>query len=91
MAGFNIALYCANTDKQAANEKFARNMGIDFPILTDRGKKTARAYGVLKLGLYAARTTFVIDAAGNIVKVLEKVTPKSAGEDLARALEELRS
>ena len=76
-------------DGPEANARFARRLELPYPILSDPGKQVARAYGVLRIGLFAARKTFVIDIAGNLAHVQEKVSPKSAGDDLLRVLEGL--
>ena len=49
----------------------------------------ARAYGVLRFGLFARRKTFVIDRDGLVAHIEDKVTPKTAGDDLVRLLERL--
>ena len=50
--------------------KFADSLKLTFPILSDKGGKTARAFGVMG-PLWASRTTFVIDEQGKIIAVLE--------------------
>ena len=62
---------------------------MPYPILSDPGKEVARAYGVLKLGLFARRWTFVIDRDGLIAHIEEKVAPGTAGDDLVRLLQRL--
>jgi peroxiredoxin Q/BCP len=56
-------------------------------LLSDSGKQTARAYGVLRaMGLYAARHTFYIGVDGKILHVDTNVNPDTAGEDLVERL-----
>jgi peroxiredoxin len=62
---------------------------LPYPILSDPGKEVARAYGVLKLGLFARRRTFVIDRDGLIAHIAERVAPATAGDDLVRLLQAL--
>jgi len=50
--------------------KFADSLKLTFPILSDKGGKTAQAFGVMG-PLWASRTTFVIDEQGKIIAVLE--------------------
>lgn len=65
-------------------------MKLDYPILSDPGKQTARAYGVVHEGRdLPERWTFYIDKEGTIKLVDKKVSPKSHGEDVAKKLEEL--
>jgi peroxiredoxin Q/BCP len=62
---------------------------LDYPILSDPSRETARAYGVLKVGLFAARHTFYIGADGKILFIDRKVKAATAGDDLAARLEQL--
>jgi len=48
----------------------------------------ARAYGVLE-GDYASRHTIYIGADGKIAYIDRKVSPSTAGQDVAGKLEEL--
>lgn len=89
MGRFEIALYAASVDRPEVNLKFANRLELPYPILSDPGKEVARAYGVLKLGLFAQRKTFVIARDGLVAHIEEKVTPKTAGDDLVRWLERL--
>lgn len=49
---------------------------LPFALLADEDKAVCQAYGVRKV-IGVARTTFVIDKAGKVAKVFEKV--KAAG------------
>jgi len=89
LARFEIALYAASVDKPKANLRFADSLGLSYPILSDPGKQSARAYGVLRIGMFAQRKTFVIDRDGLIAHVVTKVSVNTAGEDLVRLLDEL--
>jgi len=56
-----------SVDDPEANRKFAESVGATFPVLSDPGKTTAKAYGVLNFThLFANRVTFVIDKDGVI-------------------------
>ena len=84
-----MAYFAASTDKPEKNRRFANSLELDFPILSDPGKETARAYGVLKAGLFAARHTIYIGADGNVLDVDRGVKARSAGPDIAARLEQL--
>jgi thioredoxin-dependent peroxiredoxin len=72
------------------NKKFAESLGLDYPILSDPSKSTARAYGVLAPGdEYAQRWTFVIGVDGKILDVMKNVSAGHHGHDLAMHLGEL--
>jgi len=83
---FDVAYFAASVDKPAANERFAAKLELDYPILSDPTKETARAYGVLKFGMAAARHTIYIDAEGRVVEIDKKVSVKTAGADMAKRL-----
>jgi len=83
-----VAYFAASTDDAEKNKKFAESLELDYPILSDPGKETADAFGVLK-GDYAARHTFYIGTDGKILFVDREVKPRSAGADVASRLEQL--
>ena len=77
-------------DYPATNDRFARMMNVDFPILSDTNKKTAKAYGVLGLaGLFTKRWTFYIDREGTIRAIDRDVNVLRAGAHIAKTLEDL--
>jgi peroxiredoxin Q/BCP len=83
-----------SVDDAETNKKFAEEHKADFPILSDPEKKTASAYGVIRTDVpperqFAARWSFFIGPDGKIQAIEKKVSPKTAGEDLAKKLEEL--
>ena len=57
--------------------------------MSDPGKETARAYGVLSLG-FAARNTVYIGKDGRILYIDRQVSAKTAGDDVAKKLAELK-
>ena len=84
-----MAYFAASTDDPETNRKFAESLGLDYPILSDPSKDTARAYGVLS-GDYASRHTFYVGKDGKILYVDREVKPQSAGDDVAKRLEALK-
>ena len=84
----------ASVDDAKTNTEFAQKHEADFPILADPEKTTAKAYGVIRTDVaperqFAARWTFFIGPDGKILAIEKKVSPQTAGQDLARKLEEL--
>jgi peroxiredoxin Q/BCP len=57
-------------DSLDTQTRFAESLKLPFPLLSDKGGKAAKAYGVKGL-LWAHRTTFVIDENGKIISILE--------------------
>jgi peroxiredoxin Q/BCP len=77
-------------DYPVTNAAFARSLRVNFPILSDTSKKTAKAYGVLGLaGLYTRRWTFYIDVEGTIRAIDQNVSVLRSGADIAKTLEKL--
>jgi peroxiredoxin Q/BCP len=57
-------------DDIESQKKFARDIQVTFPLLSDPEGEVAEAYGVKSLG-FAKRVTFVIDKGGKIAAVFD--------------------
>jgi len=87
-----------SVDDPETNKKFADQEQADFPMLSDPERKVAEAYGVLppinpdKAGAArnARRWTFYIGPDGTIRYIDKMISTATAGEDLAKRLEELK-
>lgn len=86
---FNVAYFTASVDDAETNKKFAESLGLDFPILSDPTKETAKAYGVLNERGMASRWTFYIDQNGKISHIDQQVKPDGYGATIAAKLKEL--
>ncbi len=86
---FGVSYFMVSVDSVGENERFAREMDADFPLLSDPTKATARAYQVLHQDRFAFRTNFYIDQNGTILRIDRNVDPETAAQDVARNLEEL--
>lgn len=82
-----------NTDDSTSHQAFAKKYQLPFPLLSDVDGKTAERYGALwSLGpvRIAKRHSFLIDAAGNIVRIYRSVDPdthyRQVLDDLTRAI-----
>ncbi len=83
-------------DSPASHDKFKKKHALDFPLIADEEKAMLEAYGVwVEKSMYGRkymgveRTTLLIDAAGKVAQVWNKVkVPGHAQEVLtaARAL-----
>jgi peroxiredoxin Q/BCP len=80
-------------DGESSHAKFRDKFGLPFPLLADTGHATAEAYGVwVEKSMYGKkymgveRSTFVIDAEGNVSKVLRKVKPETHADDVLAVL-----
>jgi thioredoxin-dependent peroxiredoxin len=86
---YNVAYFTASVDDAEQNKKFAESLGLDFPILSDPTKETAKAYGVLNERGMANRWTFYIDQNGKIAHIDKKVNTETHGKDIAAQLKSL--
>ncbi len=64
-----VDVYAISVDSPFANERWARETGIDFPVLSDFNKEASRSFGVLQddffgLAGVAKRSVFVVDGDG---------------------------
>ena len=59
-------------DSPFANAKFAQEIGVTFPLLSDMTRKVVKLYGILNDEYqFANRTTFVVDKQGMIQYIEE--------------------
>lgn len=86
---FDVAYFMASVDTVEENTKFAQEHNAGFPILADPEKELAGAVGVLHTMGFANRWTFFVDSEGVIVKIDKDVNVRTAGDDLAKYMEEL--
>jgi peroxiredoxin Q/BCP len=80
-------------DDEASHVKFKEKYSLPFALLADPDHEVAEKYGVWKeRNLYGKksmgieRSTFVIDADGNISKVMRRVKPDTHAADVLAAL-----
>ena len=80
-------------DSVDSHQHFKTKYGLPMTLLADEDHAIAESYGVWveknmfgikRMGI--ARTTFLIDPAGRIARVFEKVDPSGHGDDVAAAL-----
>jgi len=77
----------------ASHRRFADKHGLNFPLLVDRDRRIAQAYGALgrgplawlrsRLGFYR-RITFVIDEAGRIADIIERPDTRRHADQVLR-------
>jgi peroxiredoxin Q/BCP len=90
---FDVAYFTASVDAvegEKGNKAFAESLSVDYPILGDPTKETAKAYGVLNAERNIAnRWTYYIGKDGRILFVDKAVKTASHGTDIAAKLKEL--
>jgi peroxiredoxin Q/BCP len=82
-----------SADDEASHAKFRAKYELPFPLLADTDHAVSEQYGVWAEKTYAGntymgieRSTFVIDADGNVAKVMRKVKPDTHADDVLAAL-----
>lgn len=72
-----------SVDDEKSHQKFIEKFSLPFPLIADTDKKVVDDYGVwVEKSMYGktymgiARTTFVIDEAGIITNIINKVNTK---------------
>ena len=80
-------------DDEVSHVRFKEKYSLPFTLLADPGHEVAEEYGVWKeRNLYGKksmgieRSTFVIDADGNVSKVMRRVKPDTHAADVLAAL-----
>jgi peroxiredoxin Q/BCP len=80
-------------DSEKSHVKFKEKFDLPFTLLADTDHSVAETYGVWGLKKYMGReymgierTTFVIDADGNVKKVFRNVKPATHADDVLAAL-----
>ncbi|HYB75568.1 MAG TPA: peroxiredoxin [Nitrososphaerales archaeon] len=64
-----------SSDTAESHERFAKECGAEFPLVSDNGGKARKAFGVKPtLGFLPGRVTFVIDKNGIIRSVFSSQT-----------------
>jgi peroxiredoxin Q/BCP len=76
-----------SADTQASHERFKSKYTLPFALLADPKHKLGEPYGVAQEGKDSyERSTFVIDADGNVTRVLRRVNPDSHADEVLAAL-----
>lgn len=86
---FNAAYFGASVDQPELNKEFSDKLALDFPLLSDPTKETAKAYGVLNERGMANRWTFYIGKDGKIAHIDQQVKVETYGNTVAAKLKEL--
>ncbi|MBA63119.1 MAG: hypothetical protein CMJ76_12220 [Planctomycetaceae bacterium] len=87
---FNVAFFTASCDTAETNKRYADSLKLDYPILSDPEKKTARTYGVVTdKRPVPFRWTYIIGTDGKVLHVDKEVSAKTHGADLVKKLKEL--
>ena len=93
---YNAIVLGVSPDGIKSHTNFIEKFDLPFLLLADEDKTICRDYGVWqeksmygKKYMGVARTTFVINKDGEIVKVFEKVKPQGHNEEVLEVLKSL--
>ena len=76
-----------SADTKASHERFKAKYSLPFTLLADPERKLAEPYGVGQEGKNSyERSTFVIDADGNVAKIMRRVNPDQHADQVLAAL-----
>jgi len=76
-----------SADTTASHEKFKSKYSLPFALLADPERKLGVPYGVGQEGKSSyERSTFVIDADGNVAKIMRRVNPDRHADEVLEAL-----
>ena len=87
-ADLDVRVLGVSPDPVSRVKKFHDDNALDFTLLADEHNSVCDAYGVKKFW-GAQRTTFVIDAEGNVARVFPKVSPKTHDDAVLRGAAQL--
>jgi len=80
-------------DDQASHVRFKEKYSLPFTLLSDPDRSVAKAYGVwIEKNMYGKkrmginRSTFVIDAEGNVTRAMYGVKPEGHADQVLEAL-----
>ena len=89
----NVQVIGISRDSVASHEKFAAKYSLPFILLSDPELEAIEAYGVWqekklygKVSMGVVRTTFVIDEAGRIERIMPRVKPDTNAAEILAAL-----
>jgi peroxiredoxin Q/BCP len=90
----DVTILGVSPDSVKSHVKFKEKYGLPFPLLADEDHEVCELYDVWALKKFMGReymgvlrTTYLIDAEGQIVQVFEKVKPSDHSAELLAALD----
>jgi thioredoxin-dependent peroxiredoxin len=76
-----------SADTRASHERFKSKYSLPFTLLADPERTLAEPYGVGRDGKSSyERSTFVIDADGNVARIMRRVNPDRHADEVLAAL-----
>lgn len=86
-----MAYFGASCDTPEFNKEFADELMLDFPLLSDPSRKTAKEYGLVADDKgFPKRWTIYVDKEGKIAFIDKEVKAASAADAVLKKLAELK-
>lgn len=89
-----FAVIGVSTDSEKSHKKFEKKFNLPFPLIADPDRKIVEQYGLWaekvlfgRKYMGTLRTTFVIDAKGKIIRVIDKVDSKNSSQQVLDLLQ----
>lgn len=89
----NVKIFGVSGDTKRKHQNFIKKLDLNFDLLVDEGFELSNEVGVYQMkqsfgksSMGIIRTTFIIDEAGFIIDVIEKVKVKTQMDELKRIL-----
>ncbi|MDH9161454.1 peroxiredoxin [Staphylococcus succinus] len=89
----NVKVFGVSGDTKRKHQNFIKKLDLNFDLLVDEGFELSNEVGVYQMkqsfgksSMGIIRTTFIIDEAGFIIDVIEKVKVKTQMDELKRIL-----
>lgn len=71
---YNATVVGVSADSPERHRKFKEKHRLPFTLLSDKGNKVRKMFGIKKLlGIMPARVTFIADAEGRIIQVFDSL------------------
>lgn len=94
LADMGAEIIGISKDDASSHEKFKQKHSLNFTLLTDPDGTVINAYGAWGKKMYGRegilRKTFIINPAGQVVKVYGRATPLGHGEKVVTDLKDLQ-
>jgi peroxiredoxin Q/BCP len=92
LAAMGAEIIGVSKDEPSSHEKFKQKYSLNFTLLTDADGTVLEAYGAWGKKMFGKegilRKTFIINPAGQVVKVYGRVTPLGHGDQVIAELKE---
>jgi peroxiredoxin Q/BCP len=76
-----------SADSEESHRRFREKYGLPFTLVADPERTLAEPYGVGREGKTSyERSTFVIDAGGDVARIMRRVNPQTHADEVLAAL-----